>query len=151
MLKHPSRGWAGLPEFSKALYNDTYFLPEENYDGWLLRKSSAFANDAAHAERMASYIHNYWFHGSTPVSSNAGTTRGWPISCFTKTVFDDKPSIFANYNESFNLGAYGGGIGTDWSSVREVNHKVGLHGGTSSGIIPFMGISDRSTLAISQG
>jgi ribonucleoside-diphosphate reductase alpha chain len=43
------------------------------------------------------------------------------------------------------------GIGTDWSSVREVNHPVGKHGGVSSGIIPFMGISDRSTLAISQG
>jgi hypothetical protein len=40
---------------------------------------------------------------------------------------------------------------TDWSKVREINHAVGTQGGTSSGIIPFMGISDRSTLSISQG
>lgn len=146
-----SRSWEGLHPMSRALYEETYFLPGEDYTGWLLRKSSAYANDEAHAARMAKYISNYWFHGSTPPSSNAGTDRGLPISCFTKTVEDSKPSIFANYNESFNLGAYGGGIGTDWSAVREINHKVGKHGGSSSGIIPFMGISDRSTLAISQG
>ncbi len=146
------RGWDGLPAFSKALYKDTYFLPlVENYDQWVTRVSSAYANDPEHADRMAGYIKKYWFHPSTPISSNAGTKRGLPISCFTKKVFDDKPSIFQNYNESFNLGALGGGIGTDWSEVREVNHSVGEYGGESSGVIPFLGISDRSTLAISQG
>jgi ribonucleoside-diphosphate reductase alpha chain len=145
------RGWKGLPEFSKALYNDTYFLPSEDYQGWVERVTNAYANDPEHAMRMEGYIKNYYFHPSTPIASNGGTDRGLPISCFTKTVTDDKPSIFQNYNEAFNLGAYGGGIGTDWSAVREVNAKVGTHGGESSGIIPFMGISDRSTLAISQG
>ncbi len=147
----PERSWNGLHPMSKALYEETYFLPGEDYDTWRFRVARAYQNDAEHGDRIANYIANYLFHPSTPISSNAGTDRGLPISCFTKTVSDDKPSIFANYNESFNLGAYGGGIGTDWSSVREVNHSVGKHGGSSSGIIPFMGISDRSTLAISQG
>lgn len=146
-----SRGWAGLHPMSKALYEETYFLPNEDYPQWLERVSTAYQNDVEHGQRMASYIKNYWFHPSTPPSSNAGTDRGLPISCFTKTVQDTKQSIFQNYNESFNLGAFGGGIGSDWSSVREVNHAVGKHGGTSSGIIPFFGVSDRSTLAISQG
>lgn len=145
------RGWEGLLDFSKALYRDTYFLPNEDYAGWLNRVARAYQNDEAHGTRMMSYISNYWFHPSTPPSSNAGTDRGLPISCFTKKVFDDKQSIFQNYNEAFNLGAYGGGIGSDWSPVREINHPVGKHGGESSGLIPFMGISDRSTLAISQG
>lgn len=146
-----TRSWETLPDFSKALYKDTYFLPGETYDLWLDRVSSAYQNDPNHGSRMRSYIQNLWFHPSTPISSNAGTDRGLPISCFTKAVFDDKPSIFQNYNEAFNLGAYGGGIGTDWSAVREVNAPVGQHGGKSSGLIPFLGISDRSTLAISQG
>ena len=146
-----NRGWDNLPKFSQALYKDTYFLPSENYQGWIERITNAYANDPSHALRMESYIKNYYFHPSTPVASNGGTNRGLPISCFTKTVFDDKSSIFQNYNEAMNLGAYGGGIGTDWSAVREVNAPVGSHGGASSGIIPFMGISDRSTLAISQG
>jgi ribonucleoside-diphosphate reductase alpha chain len=151
MLVLSTRGWANLPQFSKALYKDTYFLPNEDYDGWVERVARAYQNNEEHGDRISAYIRNYWFHPSTPISSNAGTNRGLPISCFTKSVSDTKPSIFANYNEAFNLGAYGGGIGTVWSDVREVNHPVGPHGGTSSGIIPFMGISDRSTLAISQG
>jgi len=147
----PGRGWEGLPSFSKALYNDTYVIPGENYQQWVERITNAYSNDPTHALRMEQYLKNYWFHTSTPPSSNAGTDRGLPISCFTKKVYDNKASIFQNYNEAMNLGAYGGGIGTDWSPVREINHPVGKHGGESSGVIPFLGISDRSTLAISQG
>ncbi len=148
---HTVRNWSTLPELSKVLYKETYFLPEENYDEWLYRVATAYQNDTEHGLRMMSYIQNLWFHPSTPPSSNAGTNRGLPISCFTKTVLDNKPSIFKNYNEAFNLGAYGGGIGSDWSSVRSVNEPVGIHGGKSGGVIPFLGISDRSTLGISQG
>jgi ribonucleoside-diphosphate reductase alpha chain len=146
-----SRDWNSLPAFSQALYKETYFLPEENYDEWLYRVATAYQNDTDHGLRMMNYIQSLWFHPSTPISSNAGTDRGLPISCFTKSVADNKPSIFQNYNEAFNLGAYGGGIGTDWSAVRSVNEPVGPHGGKSSGLIPFLGVSDRSTLAISQG
>ena len=146
-----NRSWDTLPAFSQAVYKETYFLPGESYDQWLDRVSTAYQNDPEHGLRMKSYIQNLWFHPSTPPSSNGGTDRGLPISCFTKTVFDDKPSIFQNYQEAMNLGAYGGGIGTDWSSVRSINEPVGQHGGKSSGVIPFLGISDRSTLAISQG
>lgn len=145
------RGWEGLPPFSRALYTATYFLPGEDYFMWLDRVSRSYQNDEEHGSRIKKYINNYWFHPSTPPSSNAGTDRGLPISCFTKKVYDNKQSIFSNYNEGFNLGAFGGGIGSDWSSVRSVNEPVGDQGGTSSGVIPFMGISDRATLAISQG
>ena len=83
-MTNPNRSWEGLPSFSQALYNDTYFLPNETYDGWVRRVTISYANDEAHAQRMESYIRNYWFHPSTPPSSNAGTDRGLPISCFTK-------------------------------------------------------------------
>ena len=69
------RGWAGLEKFSKALYNDTYFLPNEDYDGWLERICSAYANDENHKNRMKEYTKNYWWHPSTPISSNGGTDR----------------------------------------------------------------------------
>lgn len=146
-----TRGWNGLLPFSKALYESTYFLPNEDYSGWLDRVTGAYANDRDHKERMKKYIWNYWGHPSTPISSNAGTTRGLPISCFVKSIDDSRESIFDGYSESFWLASQGGGIGTCWSKVREVNSSVGPYGGTSSGIIPFLGITDRSTLAISQG
>lgn len=146
-----SRGWQGLDETSKSIYRETYFLENETYTEWLDRVVDSYIkDDKEKANRIKYYIRNYYFHPSTPISSNAGTDRGLPISCFTKSVADTKKSIFDNYVEGFNLGAYGGGIGTVWSDVREVGSKVG-NTGSSSGIIPFMGITDRSTLAISQG
>ena len=147
VLRHPERGWLGLPSVSKYLYEDTYFLPGEVYEAWLVRTTNLYSNDSAHAERMSTYISNYWFHPSTPIS----TSKGLPISCFTGMVPDSKEGIFQSYDESNWLGSHGGGLGWEWSQVREVGHAVGSDGGTSSGVIPFLGISDRSTLAISQG
>lgn len=146
-----TRGWEGLPNISQALYKETYFLPNEDYSGWLNRISTAYQNDSAHALRMSTYISNYWFHPSTPPSSNAGTDRGLPISCFTGSVADSKEGIFDSWTESCWLGANGGGVGKDWTQVREINHKVGGHGGTSSGIIPFMKVNGSLSNAISQG
>lgn len=143
--------WETLPSFSKALYRATYFLPNETYDQWLDRVSTAYQNDEEHGKRMKSYIEKLWFHPSTPPSSNAGTNRGLPISCFTGHVEDSKEGIFKAYDEANWLGSYGGGLGWDWSDVREIGHKVGTNGGTSSGVIPFLGVSDRATLAVSQG
>ena len=141
------RGWEGLPSYSKALYKDTYFNKDEDYEGWLLRTTLPYQNDLEHGNRIRKYIRNYWFQGSTPIS----TSRGLPISCFTGKVSDSKKGIFQSYDESNWLGSHGGGLGWDWSDVREINHRVGIDGGKSSGVIPFLGISDRSTLAISQG
>lgn len=147
----PNRSWNGLPDISKALYKDTYFLPNEDYDGWITRIAGSYANDIHHAGRIACYIRNYWFHPSTPISSNGGTDRGLPISCYVGSVGDSKEDIFSSWNESCWLGSHGGGVGKEWSSVREMNAPVGKFGGTSSGIIPFMKVNGSLCTAISQG
>lgn len=146
-----NRGWEGLPQFSKDLYQDSYFLEGEYYSAWVERVASAYSDDGKHKERISSYLHNYWFHPSTPPSSNAGeASRGLPISCYTNKVSDTKEGIFNTWHENNWLGSLGGGIGTDWSDVRGIGEAVG-NGGKSSGIIPFIGVSDKSTLAVSQG
>ena len=146
-----ARGWEGLPEISKSLYQETYFLPDEDYNQWVNRISRAYSNDSEHADRIAKYLVNYWFHPSTPISSNGGTDRGLPISCYVGSVGDSKEDIFGSWSESCWLGSHGGGVGKEWSSVREMNAPVGKHGGTSSGIIPFMKVNGSLCNAISQG
>lgn len=145
------RGWEGLPNISRALYKETYFLPGENYDQWVNRICSAYANDEEHRKRLEIYINNYLFHPSTPISSNGGTDRGLPISCYVGSVGDSKQEIFNSWNESCWLGGNGGGIGKEWSGVRELNAPVGKYGGTSSGVIPFMKVDGTLTQAVSQG
>lgn len=101
-------------------------------------------------KRICDYLKNEWFMFATPILANIGADRGLPISCYINEVADSKEGIFSKYNENFWLGATGGGIGTDWSQVREINCPV-ANKGKSSGVIPFIKISDSTVLAVSQG
>jgi len=145
-----TRGWNGLPAFSKDMYEERYFLDGETYSDWVKRMSK-YSDDNGMFNRITKYIHNYWFHPSTPIASNGKSPeRGLPISCYVNEVEDSKQGIFSKFTENNWLGAEGGGIGTSWSNVRAIGEKVGTNG-QSSGIMPFIKVSDSSTLAVSQG
>ncbi|HEY5724278.1 MAG TPA: ribonucleoside-diphosphate reductase subunit alpha [Allosphingosinicella sp.] len=139
-----------LTDFGKETLTDRYLLPGESYQDLFVRVASAYADDAAHAQRVYDYISKLWFMPSTPVLSNGGTGRGLPISCYLNSVPDSLEGIVDTWNENVWLAARGGGIGTYWGSVRGIGEPVGLNGKTS-GIIPFVRVMDSLTLAISQG
>jgi ribonucleoside-diphosphate reductase alpha chain len=139
-----------LTEFGKDTLRDRYLLPGESYQDLFVRVASAYADDAAHAQRIYDYISKLWFMPATPVLSNGGTGRGLPISCYLNSVPDSLDGIVETWNENVWLASRGGGIGTYWGSVRGIGEPVGLNGKTS-GIIPFVRVMDSLTLAISQG
>ena len=114
------------------------------------RVSTAYADDADHAQRIYDYMSRLWFMPSTPVLSNGGADRGLPISCFLNAVSDSLDGIVGTWNENVWLAANGGGIGTYWGGVRSIGEKV-KGAGQTSGIIPFIRVMDSLTLAISQG
>lgn len=157
------RGWATLHPMSKAIYKETYFRGDEDYEEWLEDRCSKFANDEAHKERLKTYIRNRWFHFSTPPSSGAGL----PISCYVSHIPDNREGIFDGYLEGFWLGAEGGGRGVNWNEVGGLGRPIGVSDSTlsamtwkeiqkadyiakSAGTVPFLGVSDRATYAISQ-
>ena len=139
-----------LTDFGKETLKDRYLLPGESYQDLFVRVASAYADDAAHAQRLYDYISKLWFMPSTPVLSNGGTGRGLPISCYLNSVPDSLNGIVDTWNENVWLASRGGGIGTYWGNVRGIGEPVGLNGKTS-GIIPFVRVMDSLTLAISQG
>lgn len=139
-----------LTEFGKETLRDRYLLPGESFQDLFVRVASAYADDAAHAQRIYDYISRLWFMPATPVLSNGGTGRGLPISCFLNSVPDSLNGIVDTWNENVWLASRGGGIGTYWGNVRGIGEPVGLNGKTS-GIIPFVRVMDSLTLAISQG
>jgi ribonucleoside-diphosphate reductase alpha chain len=139
-----------LTDFGKETLNDRYLLPGESYQDLFVRVASAYADDAAHAQRLYDYISRLWFMPATPVLSNGGTGRGLPISCYLNSVPDSLNGIVDTWNENVWLASRGGGIGTYWGNVRGIGEPVGLNGKTS-GIIPFVRVMDSLTLAISQG
>jgi ribonucleoside-diphosphate reductase alpha chain len=145
----PSRD-ALLTDFGKDTLTDRYLLPGEGYQDLFARVAAAYADDAAHAQRLYDYISRLWFMPATPVLSNGGTGRGLPISCYLNSVDDSLDGIVETWNENVWLASRGGGIGTYWGNVRGIGEPVGLNGKTS-GIVPFVRVMDSLTLAISQG
>src|ERR1700709_878437 len=75
-----------LTDFGKDTLQDRYLLPGESYQDLFVRVASAYADDAAHAQRVYDYISQLWFMPATPVLSNGGTGRGLPISCYLNSV-----------------------------------------------------------------
>ncbi|OYX16952.1 MAG: ribonucleotide-diphosphate reductase subunit alpha [Sphingomonadales bacterium 32-67-7] len=146
---NPSRD-ALLTDFGKETLTDRYLLPGEGFQDLFARVADAYADDAAHAQRLYDYISRLWFMPATPVLSNGGTGRGLPISCYLNSVDDSLEGIVGTWNENVWLASRGGGIGTYWGNVRGIGEPVGLNGKTS-GIIPFVRVMDSLTLAISQG
>lgn len=149
VVTDPSRD-ALLTDFGKETLQDRYLLPGESYQDLFARVAAAYADDAAHAQRIYDYVSKLWFMPATPVLSNGGTGRGLPISCYLNSVDDSLEGIVNTWNENVWLAARGGGIGTYWGNVRGIGEPVGLNGKTS-GIIPFVRVMDSLTLAISQG
>ncbi len=149
VVTDPSRD-ALLTDFGKKTLTDRYLLPGESYQDMFARVSTAYADDAAHAQRLYDYMSRLWFMPATPVLSNGGAARGLPISCFLNSVADSLDDIVGTWTENVWLASNGGGIGTYWGGVRSIGEKVGQNGQTS-GIIPFIRVMDSLTLAISQG
>lgn len=157
------KGWNGLPQLSQTLYKETYFFQGETYEQWLYRITSRFQSNETHGDRIRDYIRKYWYHPSTPISSG----RGLPIACYISHIPDSREGIFEGYFEGMWLGAEGGGRGVYWGDVGGNGRPIGfdnyiLEGMTwteiqadksipkSSGVIPFLGPSDRLTFSISQ-
>jgi len=138
-----------LTAFGKATLTDRYLMPGESFQDMFARVSCAYADDAAHAQRLYDAMSQLWFMPATPILSNGGTKRGLPISCFLNDVSDSLDGIVGVWNENVALASNGGGIGTYWGKVRSIGEKVKT--GQTSGIIPFIHVMDGLTLAISQG
>ena len=141
---------ARLTDFGKATLLDRYLLPEESFQDLFARVAMYYGDDSAHAQRIYDYISKLWFMPATPILSNGGTNRGLPISCFLNESSDSLEGIVNLWNENVWLASLGGGIGSYWGNVRSIGEKVGRNGKTS-GIVPFIGVQDSLTLAISQG
>ena len=71
-----------LTDFGKATLTDRYLSENESYQDLFAEVAATYADDNLHAQRLYNYISKLWFMPATPVLSNAGTTRGLPISCF---------------------------------------------------------------------
>ena len=83
-------------------------------------------------------------------SSNTGTDRGLPISCFGIDVADSIQDIGQKNLEMMLLAKHGGGVGIGINQIRPAGAKI-TGNGTSDGVVPFCKIYDSTILATNQG
>lgn len=139
-----------VDDFAKAMMEDSYLMPNESIHDLYHRVAyDNIRDDNKRAERVRDYLYKQWFSGATPVLSNSGTDRGYPISCFKSLTDDSMEGIAFGFMEDLVLGSGGGGIGR-LKHVRGVGRPIG-DVGTSSGKIPFYKVDDAMVNAVSQG
>ncbi|MFD1513805.1 ribonucleoside-diphosphate reductase subunit alpha [Halomarina rubra] len=90
------------------------------------------------------------FVPSTPTLFHAGTSHAQLSSCYLTTVPDDLDAIFDAYGEHANLSKWSGGLGTDWTPVRATGATIDSTGVDSTGVVPFLKISNDVTAAINR-
>lgn len=105
--------------------------------------SNAFGSNPEHAQRLYEYASKHWMGYSTPILSFGRNKVGLPISCFLVNVHDSKEGLVEALSETNWLSMLGGGVGV-YFGTRGADEK-------SVGVIPHMGVYDRSSLAYKQG
>lgn len=123
---------------------DSYMMegetsPQERY----AYVSKAFSSNPEHAQRLYEYASKHWLGYSTPILSFGRNKVGLPISCFLVNVHDSKEGLVDALSETNWLSMLGGGVGV-YFATRGADEK-------SVGVIPHMGVYDRSCLAYKQG
>lgn len=141
-----------ITEIGKLLLKkQKYLLPNETIEQFFERVARAFQEDEEHGNRIKSYLEKLWFLPSTPILATAGTDEGLPISCFLNNIADSMESIKNKYSEIFDLSRYGGGIATNYSSIRQIGSDIKSRGAKAGSILNWIKVQDSQSSAISQG
>jgi ribonucleoside-diphosphate reductase alpha chain len=102
-----------------------------------------------YCERFFELFWKGWLGGASPVLSNMGTDKGYPISCFASYVGDNRESIFSSFQEIPWLTSNGGGTAVHISDIRARGAAI-ANGGVSSGVVPWLKIHDSEIVGVSQ-
>ncbi|WP_436936131.1 ribonucleoside-diphosphate reductase subunit alpha [Halovenus marina] len=90
------------------------------------------------------------FTPSTPTLFHSGTAHPQLSSCYLTTVQDDLEDIFDAYKHHAVLSKWSGGLGNDWTNLRASGALIESTGVESTGVVPFLRISNDVTSAINR-
>lgn len=88
---------------------------------------------------------------STPTLFNAGTVRPQLSSCYLLYCGDSIEDITETWRRFAQLSKYAGGLGCSWSAVRGSGAYIHGTNGESSGVVPFLKVSNDIAIAVNQG
>lgn len=102
------------------------------------------------ADKFEEYMRRGFYSLATPVWTNFGNKRGFPVSCFGSLISDNMEAILTKAAEVGIMSKMGGGTSGFFGDLRPRGTKISV-GGESSGAVHFMEIFDKVAEVISQG
>tara|TARA_E500000331_G_scaffold356324_1_gene414300 strand:+ start:1066 stop:5025 length:3960 start_codon:yes stop_codon:yes gene_type:complete len=108
-------------------------------------------NDLKDAIQTYHYMSKKYFIHATPTLFNAGTQRPQLASCFLQATKDDSiDGIFDTLKSCANISKYSGGVGLHIHNVRGSGSYIKGTNGKSSGIIPMLGVFNKTAMYVDQ-
>ena len=88
---------------------------------------------------------------STPTLFNAGTMHPQLSSCYLLYCGDSIEDITETWRRFSHLSKWAGGLGCSWTAIRGAGAHIHGTNGASSGVIPFLKVSNDIAIAVNQG
>ncbi len=88
---------------------------------------------------------------STPTLFNAGTQHSQLSSCYLLYCGDSIEEITETWRRFSHLSKWAGGLGCSWTAIRGAGAHIHGTNGESSGVIPFLKVSNDIAIAVNQG
>lgn len=127
---------------AETLLRKRYYRPGENWSDLCRRVSRYISKGSSYEEPYYNAIFNLKMMPNSPTLMNASNDINENVdnlsACFVLGLEDSMESIFETAKKMSLIFKAGGGVGIDFSNLREKNAKVGNMAGVSSGVISFM-------------
>jgi len=102
------------------------------------------------ADKFYNYLHDLYFLPGGRIIANADTGIKNLANCFVLGIEDSRESIYQTLKDAAEVFADGGGLGYNFSHVREEGAPIKTTGGEASGPLSFMSLFDQTGEVISQ-
>jgi len=143
---------AKITDTAMKVLRERYFLEgESEWEHLVDRVSNHFAKDTEERVLMYRVMLDLDFLPNSPALMNAGTAIDSHSACFVLPVEDSIESIYKFYSDAAIISKSGGGVGCNYSSIRNNGSVVNSTDGVASGPLSFMKVQDVSTDIIKQG
>jgi ribonucleoside-diphosphate reductase alpha chain len=145
-----------LSKTAERILREKYYVGDETYDQLCLRVAYTIAGAEKTDEernywsaRYYQLMQELWFLPAGRILANTGSKTKNLYNCYTLSIEDSRESIYETLSKTAEIFAHGGGVGFNFSKLRERGAPVS-NGSAASGPISFMHVFDKSAEVISQ-
>ena len=119
---------------------------------WLRVSLCIHGSDLEKVKETYDLMSQKYFIHATPTLFNAGTPRPQLSSCYLLSMEDDSiDGIFNSVKECAQISKWSGGIGLHIHNIRCSGSHIRGTNGTSNGIIPMLGVFNKTARYVDQG